>query len=169
MRGLHIAVTDEELERFLDLPVDEQADHVHEILEQQKFDTADCAETDMSWAYIHAALNDTDPDGPLQFPDSAIGASEARFAITGHAAAHATQDFFVGLVEKNRVSSVSRALEAISSEEIGQRVIDVHKRYASTGSASDAAEYTMGWYPGLVAFFRHAAASGKHVIFTVDF
>jgi hypothetical protein len=185
--GLHLALSDDELRVLRSLPDEDKADHIAEDLEAAKIDTPDGCQTDKSWAYIHAAFNGTDPDGPLDMAPSppplsffqrlfgrqrevsAAAAGAERLAIVGSEALLSTDDYYIGLIPSDGVGSVADALERISEEELQQRVRHVHGEFEASGSADDAADYAGGWYPGLQAFFRHAADSGKHVIFTVDF
>jgi len=187
-RGLHLALDDDELRALLALADEAKFDHINEELEESKFHTPDACETDKSWAYIHSAFNGTDPDGPLTRPTPnrpsvsiirrllgrqpdvpAQREGAERLAIAGSQALLLTDDFYIGLVPSDEVGSVADALEGIPTGELERRVGQMHRRFKASGSPDDAAEYAGGWYPNLVAFFRSAADSGKHVIFTVDF
>ena len=182
MLGLHIALNDDELSELRAIPEAERADFVSETIEASKFGTPDCCETDKSWAYIHSALNSTDPDGPLEIGHEeqpgllarllgkkASPENQSKFAIMGHGHVLMSEDYYIGFVQKERVSGIADALEAISVDDLGDKVRTVHARFNASGSADDAAEYAMSWYPGLVKFFRTAAGNKKNVIFTVDF
>jgi hypothetical protein len=165
------------------LPAEERADHIANELEAAKFGSIDACETDKSWAYIHSALNGTDPDGPLVvgsaqksgFLSRLFGgrpsddAGEAKFAIAGHDHVLRSEDYYIGLVDAARVETVAASLQAMPNDTLGQRVKAAHRRHQASGSADEAAEYAMGWYPGLVEFYRAAADAKKHVIFTVDY
>jgi hypothetical protein len=182
-RGVHIALTNAELDQLRAIAAEDQADYVANDLEEVKFGTADACETDKSWAYIHAALNDVDPDGPLVMKSErkagflarlfdrheSVDAGEAKFAIMGHEPLLSTEDYYIGLVDADKVSAVASALEEIPTEALGDRVRTVHQHFRASGSPEVAAEYVTGWYPGLVEFYRAAANARKHVIFTVDF
>jgi hypothetical protein len=174
MLGLHIALTDDELAKLKSVPADQQSGFVSETFEVEKFGSPDCCETDRSWAYIHAGLNGTDPDGPLElghesqpsFFGRLIGAkpiqqSQAKFAIIGHDHILSSEDYYIGLVTKERVDGVAVALEAVSTEELGDLVRQAHRQFSASGTADDAAEYAMGWYPEFVEFYRHASDAQK--------
>jgi hypothetical protein len=180
-RGLHLALTDQELSNLRKQSAEHQADYIGEALEAVKFDTDDACETDKSWAYIHSALNGTDPDGPLAmgaqpkqvFLSGIFGRtqqiSDGRYAIMGDSAVLDSEDYYIGLIASDRVPTVWTALAAISTDELGRLVKEVHRKFAASGSAADAADYAMSWFPALVQFYSGAADTRKHVIFTVDF
>jgi Domain of unknown function (DUF1877) len=183
MLGLHIALTDDELAQLRSVPPEEQSDFVSENFEVEKFGSPDCCETDKSWAYIHSALNGTDPDGPLEigqekqpgFFSRLLGQkpvlieNQAKFAIMGHDHILSSEDYYIGFAARERVDGIATALGAITADELGDLVRQVHQKFNASGTADDAAEYAMGWYPEVVSFYRHAADSGKHVIFTVSY
>jgi Domain of unknown function (DUF1877) len=182
MLGLHIALNDDELAELMAIPEGERADYVSETFEVAKFGTPECCETDRSWAYIHSALNNTDPDGPLEIgnePKQGVFArllggkanpeDQSRYAIMGHDHILISEDYYIGLVQKERASGIADALESISVDILGDRVRKVHAKFNASGSADDAAEYAMGWYPGVVEFFRTASSYGKNIIFTVSY
>jgi hypothetical protein len=186
-RGLHLALDDAELGALRTLSDADKADHVGETLEATKFGTSDACETDKSWAYIHAALTGSDPDGDLGIPGApapkttfldrlfgrgapqSIARSGERAAILGTDVVLASPDYFIGLVPQDRVHEVADALARIPVEELGDRVRAVHGKFQSSGDADECAEYAMGWYPALVEFLQTSATAGKNVIFTVDF
>lgn len=186
-RGLHLALSDEEFHTLRLLSEPEQVEHIGNVLETAKFGSDDACETDKSWAYIHAALTGSDPDGPLQFPEPrpaqpnsflgalfgkksvAVESADARHAILGCEALLLAEDYYIGLIPASDVLRVSSALQSVSTDDLGQRVRAVHESYKASGSADEAVDYATGWYSGLVAFFSRAANTNKHVIFTVDF
>ncbi len=182
-RGLHIALTDAELAQLETMAADELPDFIANELEEKKFGTPDACETDKSWAYIHSALNGTDPDGELSLATPAksglmsrlfgpkplpdVGA--AKYAIIGTRQLVDSDNYFVGLVPAEQVEVVSACLGLIPEGHFRDRVHIVHKQFHAAGSASDVTEYALGWLPGLVEFFDNAAKAKKNVIFTVDF
>lgn len=187
-RGLHLALTDEELQQLSALDSSVRSDHIANVLEEKKFGSEDACETDKAWTYINAALTGSDPDGPLNLPAAqqskprsflnklrgryagSVGpAADATNAILGCRSLLFVADYYIGFVPAADVGKVSDALEQISTDTLGQRVRDVHARHRASGSADDAAGYAMSWYSGLVEFFSRAARANKHVIFTVDF
>ena len=182
-RGLHLAISDSELTRLCALNPADRPDHVSEVLEEEKCGTVDACETDKSWAYIHAALNECDPEGAIEIPSKRSGGllkrlfgrsdddqlAKARFAVMGMDPLFASDEFYIGLVPRSEVRGVATALNQISKEELAARLIQLHQQFAAKRPAGEAADYAMGWYPGLVEFYDRAAAAGKNVIFTVDY
>ena len=182
-RGLHIALTDEEFAIVEAMSPDDIPDYIVNELEEPKFGTADACETDKSWAYIHSALNGTDPDGPLGLGGAPKGGllyrlfgpkplpdvGAAKFAIIGTRQLVDENDYFVGAVPADQVEMVSACLHLIPESHLRDRVIAVHAQHSASGEADDAAEYALGWFPGLLEFYGEAMKSKKNVIFTVDF
>jgi hypothetical protein len=182
MVGLHIALTDEELSQLRSVPADQKADFIGETFETEKFGSPDCCETDRSWAYIHSALNGTDPDGPLEighevqsgFFSRLLGKqpvfeNQAKFVIMGHDHILSSEDYYVGFVARERVDGIATALDAITTDELGDLVRQVHRKFNASGTPEEAADYAMGWYPGVATFYNYAADAGKNVIFTVSY
>jgi hypothetical protein len=182
MLGLHIALTDEELSQLQSVPAHEQGDFISETFETEKFGSSDCCETDKSWAYIHSALNGTDPDGPLEIGQAEqpgfisrllgkkpVPENQSKFAIMGHDHILSSDDYYVGFVAKKRVDGIATALGAITTDELGNLVRQVHRKFNASGTPDEAAEYAMGWYSEVVTFYRYAADMGKNVIFTVSY
>ena len=183
LRGLHIALTDDELSDLQALSSDEVAEFISNELEEKKFGTVDAFETDKSWGYIHSALNGTDPDGdlgpasqangvimlhsskPILLPD--VGA--AKFLIIGTEQLLVSKDYFVGLIQAANVKSVESSLRSITGGYFRERLQIVHEHFKASGNTHEVCEYALGWLPGLTKFFSAAAKSGKNVIFTVDF
>jgi hypothetical protein len=182
MLGLHIALSDDELSQLRSVPAKEQGSFISETFEVEKFDSPDCCETDKSWAYIHSALNGTDPDGPLEigreeqsgFFSRLLGKkpileNQAKFAIMGHDHILSSDEYYIGFTAKERVDEIATALSAITTDELGDLVCQVHRKFNASGTSDDAAEYAMSWYPEVVSFYRHAADTGKNIIFTVSY
>jgi len=159
-------------------------DHIAEELEQSKFGTDDCCETDRAWAYIHSALNLTDPDGPLIFRvaeqpgflDRLLGKKPQEFerrpaqmAFLGEEQLRNDENGTVGLMTSSTVALVAEDLERISPNDLERGLRAALVKFGASGSADNAVEYWQSWYSGLVDFFRKAASNGKNVIFTVSY
>ncbi|WP_298464426.1 DUF1877 family protein [uncultured Erythrobacter sp.] len=191
--GLHLRLTDQELAHIEALPNSRAIDeYITEELEEAKFNSGDVAETDRSWAYIHAAMMGADPDGPLERESSIISqpakgffgklfamgkqASEswrdtgrAKYVIIGNETLVANDDHFFGLTRKTDVGAVASALDDISSEELQRLVVQAHERFEAMGDAQECAEYADSWFSGLVEFYRKTAERNEHILFTVSF
>ena len=181
-RGLHIALTDAELAQLEALDIDEIPDFVANEVEEAKIGTSDACETDKSWAYIHSALNGTDPDGELKLASPKTGVlsrllgpkplpdvGAAKYAIIGTRQLVDSDEYFVGLVPASQLELVSTCLGLIPESHFRDRVKTVHGQFRAAGTAEDACEYALGWLPGLIEFFEAATKAKKNVIFTVDF
>ncbi|MFT4026878.1 MAG: DUF1877 family protein [Novosphingobium sp.] len=189
MRGLHLALTSDELKVLSELSDGEQPEHIANHLEATKFDTTDACETDKSWAYIHSALTRTDPEGPLAIPEKSAATSQGlfsrlfgsrvpigsdeidaeRYAVMGKMPLLVSEGYYIGVVPRETVGAVAKALGKISSDLLAERLHEVHDLFSAEGDPVQAANYATGWYPGLVSFYERAAEAQKHVIFTVDF
>ncbi|MEL6531266.1 MAG: DUF1877 family protein [Pseudomonadota bacterium] len=191
--GLHLRLTDQELVNIEALPNSRAInEYITEELEEAKFESGDVAETEKSWAYIHAAMMGADPDGPLErepsifsqpskgFFGKLFGTKEqaskpwrdtgrAKYVIIGVETLVSDEDHFFGLTKKTDVGTVSSALGKISSEELRRLVVQSHERFEAMGDARECAEYADSWFPGLVEFFRKTAERNEHVLFTVNF
>src|SRR5215203_2129657 len=123
-RGLHMALTDEELRELLALPVEDRTDHIGEELEESKCGTPDGCETDKAWAFIKSALEDEGSGTQSGILGKLLGKSRsenyAQFAILGQEEIAAEDGYYIGLVRSAVVPSVATELEKISPEQIGE-------------------------------------------------
>lgn len=165
VRGVHFAIDDAALAALKAQKPEARLDYVAEVIEAP-WDEANLCETDSAWAYIHAALTDTDPDGdfvrvPVTRP--------AQLAIQGSVALVESDEGLINLIASSEVPAVAADLASIDGKTIGEKAHDVVVRFEPSGDPADAADYVLGWYPGLVEFFERAAAAGKNIIFTVNY
>lgn len=165
VRGVHFAIDDTALAALKAQQPDTRLDYVGEVIEAP-WDEPNLCETDSAWAYIHAALTGTDPDG--DFVRIAV-THPAQLAIQGSTTLVESDDGVISLIERSEVPAVAADLESIDVATIGEKVRAAVLHFEASGDPADAAEYAMSWYPALVDFFGRAASAGKNIIFTVNY
>lgn len=160
-RGVHFAITDDDLARLRSSTSDEDVMTVIEAVEERwEKDAGFLCETDKAWDAIHRCLT----DGSLTFDG---GSDPLRLCILGGEQLHQGDDYIVSLVTHDRLRPLVTALAAITPEFIGQRYSDLPEDYQQTKSAEDC-QYTWDWFSDLPEFFARAEKAGRHIIFTVD-
>jgi hypothetical protein len=156
--GVHFAIDDDTARRLLDAEDDEA---VMEIIEEIEEGSADVEhyDTDKAWDGIHRSLT----DGYLAYDN---GQYPLNAAILGGLQVYEGDDYIVSLLTPDRVRDVANALAEVDRETLyaGYQAIDVGDYGLEYGDF----EYVWGNFTDLVPFFQRAAASGRHVIFTVD-
>jgi Domain of unknown function (DUF1877) len=157
--GVHFAIDDETADRLLAATDDEAVMAVvEEIEESMAFNHCD---TDKAWDAIHRSLT----DGRLGYGN---GEYPLNSAILGSCQLHEGDDYIVSHLTPKRVRDVADALELVDRDRLyaGYQAIDP-ENYGPEFGAGDF-EYTWENFTDVVAFFRRAAETGRHVIFTVD-
>jgi hypothetical protein len=156
--GMHFAITDEDRRKLLEMEGDDEAisEYVHDVIEERDDDYN--VGTDKAWDAIHRSLT----DGRLAFGN---GSSPLNLAVLGGKLLTSCEDEPVILVDTNHVAAVAAALMAVTEESLrtGYERIDAAD-YAAFGE--EDFEYTWENFIDLAYFWRHAAASKRHVIFT---
>ncbi len=160
-RGVHFAITDEDLAALRLAGSDEAVMEIIEAIEErwEKADGFVC-ETDKAWDAIHRCLT----DGKLEF---ANGADPLRLCILGGEQLFEGDDYIVALVDHARLRSLADALASITPDFLAGRYSQLTSDYSQPKSQEDC-QYTWGWFSDLPAFFDRAEKAGRHVIFTVD-
>ena len=161
-RGVHFAITDEDLEALRRADSDEALVEViqEEIEERWEKDAGFVCETDKAWDAIHRCLT----DGRLEYRN---GSLPLRLCILGGEQLFSGDDYIVSLVTNEKLRDLADALSKISPEFIGERYSELPSDYQTEKSQEDC-QYTWDWFSDLPGFFDPAASSGRHVIFTVD-
>ncbi len=160
-RGVHFAISPELMDRLLAAPDDAALMAIIETLEVA-WDTENIAESDKAWNAIHRCLT----DGSLLYDG---GTYPLDHVICGGEALHKGDDFTVSLVQPVQVRDVAAALEPSSEAWLRDRYETLINPAEYDGEkGEDDFAYTWEWFQGVRDLFRHAAASGSAVIFTVD-
>lgn len=156
--GMHFAITDDDRRQLLQMEGDDEglSEFVHEVIEER--DDEYNVETDKAWDAIHRSLT----DGRLVFDN---GTRPLNLAVLGGRLLTSGEDELVVLVDKDQVAAVAAALTAVTEESLraGYERIDVAD-YPEFGD--EDFDYTWENFADLTDFWRRAAASERHVIFT---
>lgn len=154
-RGVHFAVREPELEQLLAARGDEAVmEHIQEI--EERWDKAWLIETDGAWWAIHLALT------------SKCAPSGLGRAVLGGRSLYKNDDYHIVLVAAKDVPPVADALAQLDQAAF-KRLYDGIDRKAYGRSLSDE-DFTYTWesFLPLQKFWKHAAAVGRAVVFTVD-
>jgi hypothetical protein len=161
-RGVHFAITDEDLNALRGAKSDEAIiDIIQEEIEErwEKGDGFVC-ETDKAWGAIHRCLT----DGRLQYDN---GTDPLRLCILGGEQLYSGDDYIISLVPHSNLRPLADALGKITPEFMGERYSALPSDYDSEKTQEDL-QYIWDWFSDLPAFFDRAEKAGRHVIFTVD-
>lgn len=158
-RGVHFAITDEDLAALRLAGSDEAVMEIVEAIEE-RWDDGFVCETDKAWDAIHRCLT----DGNLEF---ANGTDPLRLCVLGGEQLFEGDDYIVALVTHERLRPLADALSAVTAEFIGERYSQLPDDYDQPKSQEDC-QYTWDWFSELPTFFDRAEKAGRHVIFTVD-
>jgi len=161
-RGVHFAITDEDLEALRAAESDEDLIEVIQEEIEERWEKAQgfVCETDKAWDAIHRCLT----DGRLEFEN---GSEPLSLCILGGEQLHSGDDYIVSLVPHPKLRSLADALAKVTPEFIRERYLELPDDYEMEKSQEDC-QYTWDWFSDLPAFFDRAEKAGRHVIFTVD-
>src|SRR5262245_15296288 len=160
-RGVHFAVTSEQLARLLAASDD---DGLMEVIEQieDAWDKDHLAESDKAWEAIHRCLT----DGSLLYES---GEYPLNHVICGGRQLHRGEEYTVSLVTPEQVKDVSAAIDPLTEHWMRERYFSMLKPNGYAGDiGEDDLGYTWPWFENVRDLYRKAAASGRAVIFTVD-
>jgi hypothetical protein len=160
-RGVHFALSNEQLTKLLDARGDEALLDVLEVEIEEQWDEEWSYETDKAWDAIHRCLT----NGEIGFDN---GEYPLDHCILGGRQLHSGEDYIVSLKAPQQVSDIGAALQPISRGELRRRYFSMSAPDYSSGISEEDFEYTWDWFNGLGEFFAKAASAGRHVIFTVD-
>ena len=156
--GMHFAITDDDRRQLLQMEGDDEglSEFVHEVIEER--DDEYNVETDKAWDAIHRSLT----DGRLVFDN---GTGPLNLAVLGGRLLTSGGDELVVLVDKDQVPAVAEALTAVTEQSLRAcyERIDAAD-YPEFGD--EDFDYTWEDFADLTDFWRRAAASERHVIFT---
>jgi hypothetical protein len=160
-RGVHFAVTSDQLARLLAASDD---DGLMEVIEQVEdaWDKDYLAESDKAWEAIHRCLT----DGSLLYES---GEYPLNHVICGGRQLYQGEEYTVSLVMPEQVRDVSNALDPLTEQWMRERYFSLLKPGGYEGEIGDEDfQYTWTWFENVRDLYRKAAAGGRAVIFTVD-
>lgn len=163
-RGVHFALTEEEIARLRSFADDkERLCHLMEVIETQYFsgDRRFVGESDKAWDAMHRVLTDgsLDPDGG-QYP--------LNRTVLGGESLYAAADYILSLKTPQEVRDIAAALLAITEADFRQRYFAIDVESYAVSLSEDDLEYTWEWFQDVRDFYTRAASAGRHVLFTVD-
>jgi hypothetical protein len=160
-RGVHFALTEDQVRSLLDAVDDEERMEVIEAIEEEGWEEADGQETDKAWDAIHRCL----ADGTLE-PDG--GAYPLNRAVLGGKQLHEGEDYVIALVMPDEVREVASALAELDRNWLRERYETLASIDYDRSVSEDDFEYTWQWFEPLKGFYQRAASAGRAVVFTVD-
>jgi hypothetical protein len=160
-RGVHFAITDDDLAALRAAGSDDDVMEVVERIEKRwEEDAGFVCETDKAWDAIHRCLT----GGSLEF---GAGPLPLRLCILGGEQLHEGEGYIVSLVRHDQLPALIESLRDVTPEFMTKRYAQLPDDYAEPKSDEDC-QYTWDWFSDLPAFFERAAKAGRHVIFSVD-
>jgi hypothetical protein len=160
-RGVHFAITSDDLARLLAASNDVELMEIIEEVEE-RWDKEHLAESDKAWDAIHRCLT----DGSLLYES---GEYPLNHVICGGRQLHEGEDYTVALVTPEQVKDVATAIELVSENWLRERYFSLLKPDDYDGEiGEDDFGYTWEWFQRIRDLFRKAAGTGRAVIFTVD-
>jgi hypothetical protein len=162
-RAVHFALNEEELDRLLSTPSDEERLEVlTEEIEEHLFERAPerVYESDKAWYAIHLALS------------SAAGVlahlEDAELAIMGGEDLYHRDDFVMCLKTPEEARRVGELLGSLSEADFQSLYEGIPEdEYLQSRSDQDF-RYAWNYLEGLAAFFRRSGDADLSVLFTVD-
>ncbi|MDB6076772.1 MAG: hypothetical protein JWO82_519 [Akkermansiaceae bacterium] len=158
-RGVHFAITDEDLRALRDAPGDEGVVECIQAIEE-RWEEGFVCETDKAWDAIHRCLT----DGKLGYEN---GDEPLKWCILGGEQLFQGDGYIIALVTHDRVRVLANALAEVTPEFMALRYWGLPDDYSQPKEAQDL-QYTWDWFSGLPELFARARETGRHVIFTVD-
>jgi hypothetical protein len=160
-RGVHFAITSDQLARVLAASNDDDLMQVIEQIEEA-WDKDNLAESDKAWDAIHRCLT----NGSLLYES---GEYPLNHVICGGRQLHQGEDYVVSLVTPEQVRDVSAAMAPLAEDWMRERYFSLLKADSYDGEIGDEDfGYTWTWFENVRDLYRKAAASGRAVIFTID-
>jgi len=158
-RGVHFAITDEQLTTLLTADGDEA---VRELIEQieEAWDEDNLAEVDKAWDAIHRCLT----DGQLKFGG---GPYPLSHCVLGPRQLHKGGGYIVSLVLPNEVLDLAKSLGKVSADWFKEQYrVRVPADYAPEYGDVDR-DYTWSYFEEVRDLVAKAAERRRAVIFTV--
>lgn len=162
-RGVHFALTAEEIDQLLALTTDsERLVHVRDQIEESFFDERpdDLVETDKTWDAIHRCLT----DGTLRV-DSA---QPLGVVILGGKSLYSGDDYIMTLKDPGQVRAAAPLLAAVTERRFRATYEQIDQASYGGQLSDDDFEGTWDGFVELREFWERAAELGRNVLFTVD-
>ena len=167
-RGVHFALTDEQLQGLLAAPSDEaKIEFLQEKIEGA-WDKENLVETDKAWEAIHRLLSEEELE-PNEIPE---GSSEDPLALVILGGKPILEDemesaYIIRLIEPRHLPAIASALATIDQAEFGTR-FDKHCRPIEEDFDDEHLAYAWAWFKDMREFFNKVGGGSRTVIFSVD-
>jgi hypothetical protein len=158
--GVHFALDDDDAVMVLTCRGDESLMEVLEEIEE-RWDKDWLQETDKAWDAIHRCLT----DGTL---DCERHATPLGKCVLGGRHLHRGDDYIVCYLTPEEVREVATAIEPIDEAWMRNKYDGLRRTDYGDFVAEIDCDYTWEWFSELQAFYRRAANTGRHVIFTAS-
>lgn len=162
-RGLHIALTEDELATLRAAGDDDARRAALFAIEDAAFPGGRAQESDKAWFAIHLALT-----GKMPLRDADRSTYPLDRVIMGGEKIFGADDFIMRLIAPAEVADAAPALAAIDDG----RLRDLYDARCNIDDYLDYGdedfEYTLSWFEGVKEFFAREAGTGRHVLFSVD-
>jgi len=161
-RGVHFAITDEDLGLLLAAQSDDQ---IRELISdgiEERWDEDWLIQTDKAWDAIHRCLT----DGKLEDEN---GEYPLRICILGGRQLYSGDDYVISLKDPSQCADLAEALAAVDEDLLRKRYFAISPEDYGRDLTEEDFGYTFSWFSGLPGFYQKAAKAKRHVIFTVDF
>ena len=162
-RGIHFALTDDEVRALCALREDERPSYLFgPLLEAcSRVQPPLLAESDKAWDAMQRALT----DGTL---DPEAGTYPLSRAIVGGESLCVSEHCIVSLKTPNDVRDIAQALDELTEEEFRDRYFAINPRSYDGDIGEEDFEYTWSWLESVRDLFFHAAELGRAVVFAAD-
>ena len=161
-RGVHFAITDEDLGLLLAAQSDREVrERIADGIEE-RWDEDWLIQTDKAWDAIHRCLT----DGKLEYEN---GEYPLRLCILGGKQLYNGDDYVVSLKEPRQCADLAEALAEADEGWLRKRYFAIRAEDYGHDLTEEDFGYTFAWFSGLASFYRKAANAKRSVVFTVDF
>ena len=160
-RGVHFAIAKEECEKLLSAKTDESIIEIIQEGIEEEWNEEWLCETDKAWDAIHRCLT----NGKLECNENEF---PLNTVILCGKQLHKSDDYIISLIEPEKVSAVSDALQNINEKTLKLSYEKINQNDYDGEIGKDDFEYTWEYFMELPKLFSKAAKAGRAIVFTVD-
>lgn len=159
-RGVHFALSDEDVRRLLAADGNEGVRSIVEEIEE-RWDEAWLAESDKTWDAMHRALS----NGTLYYDE---GEYPLNRTVLGGKHLYDGDDYVISYVPPNEVKDVAAALAPLTEEAFRKRYDAIDPDDYDGAQGQEDFDSTWSWFQRVRDLYQKAAQAGRAVVFTVD-
>jgi hypothetical protein len=163
-RGVHFAITVEEIEHLRSIKDEEERlNHLKEVIEEFYFDEQPelKAESDKAWDAMHRALT----DGQITWDN---GFYPLNHVVLGGEFLYTKDDYIMSLKSPEQVRDIAEAISVITEQEFRRRYFAIDQESYDFPLSDEDYQYTWGWFQEVRDLYQRAARDGRCMLFTVD-